>query len=218
MKLPTLNVDIAVNTKNFKRDLEGLGKAASKAIGGPQAGSGVAGKALDLIGNRVGISNLGGSMGMLYAGMKFTMEKAIAMTQSQARAIADGITAMDQYRSTGDIRSTGLDVGAASRLESAKQIGIRKEEATTGYMANFWAASMGDNGQMGGVLGPISDFAEQLSREWKGTLALTGGLLGGQGWSESHRRADVAYEGVKVPTDSERILALNTKILRESLS
>jgi hypothetical protein len=218
MKLPTLNVDIAVNTKNFKRDLEGLGKAASKAIGGPQAGSGVAGKAMDLIGNRVGISNLGGSMGMLYAGMKFTMDKAIALTESQANAISYGISAMEQYRSTGDIRSTGLDVAAASRLEAAQQIGIRKQEATSGYRENFWAASMGQDGQMGGVLGPISDFAEQLSRELKGSIVLAGGLLGGQGWSESHRRADIAFEGVKPQTDAERILALNTKILRESLS
>lgn len=223
MKLPTLNVDLAVNTKNFKRDLENLQTATSKAIGADKAGKGVGASAMNLIGGAAGLGAIGGPISAGYSAFKFALDGSEKILMSFAESVANGKTALEQYAKTGSTAGTGLSLEAAQKLAAGDQLANQFKDASSGWIDSFWAAGMDQNGQLGGVLGLGTDVMHGLLAGTKAGVAGLGAILGGgdqmytegvvaDTWNQSYAVAP------KPPTDAERILALNTKVLRENLS
>jgi hypothetical protein len=223
MKLPTLNVDLAVNTKNFKRDLENLQTATGKAIGADKAGKGVGASAMNLLGGVSGLGAVGGPISAGYSAFKFAIDGSEKILMSFADSVENGKSAMEQFKLTGSTAGTGLSKTAAEKLAAGTDLANQFKDASSGWIDSFWAAGMDDQAKLGGALGLGTDIMHGLLAGTKAGVAGLGSILGGGGadytesvmsdtWQQSYATAP------KPKTDAERILELNTKVLRENLS
>lgn len=220
MKLPTLNVDLAVNTKNFKRDLENLQGATSKAIGADKAGKGVGASALNLLGGAAGLGAIGGPISAGFTAFKFALDGSEKVLMSFADSVANGKSAMAQFQATGTTAGTGIGIGAAQRLAAADTLASQFKDSATGWVDTFWGNALQDDGTMGGPIGAVTDAMHGLLAGTKAGIAGLGAALGDKGGSDIGSAMSETWNAAYAvpPTDAERLLALNTKILRENLS
>ena len=196
MKLPTLNVDLKLNSKNFKRDMANVGKGAAGVIGlgGQKAGLGNSiGSAL---GSGLGIGGLGQAGAMLqgaYKAGEFVIGTANKIMSEFNTSVKAGVAVMNNFNDMVDTRESGLNVMFASRLAGQEQNVAGAELSSGGSMWDtFIGASMGTEGQTGGILGDLEDWAKESLQGVKAAVAFSGGMLGGKGYEGSIREADIA--------------------------
>lgn len=190
MKLPTLNVDLRVNTKSMERDIAEANKKMQQVGKKTLAlGGGAFGKfgALGEMGGAFGqASIIAGAVGLAAAA---PIMAANAIMESWNDAVKKGAETMKQFAEGKDIRAGGLSMPFAASLAAGQEAAAARQMATQGVMPSFWGAASNEFGQVEGVLGWITDWAQATGEGFKALVAGTGAFLGGQ---EVGRAMDIA--------------------------
>ena len=196
MKLPTLNVDLKLNSKNFKRDMAAVGKGAAGVVGlgGQRAGLGNAiGSA---VGSGLGIGGLGQAGTALQAvaiPFKLVMGTATKIMDTFNQATRSGVSVMDDFREGKDTRESGLNIISASRLAFGEEK-MKSDELSSG--GNLWdtfvGAGLNAQGQKGGLMDELYSWAKEAKESVKFGVAVAGGLAGGKGIEDSMREGMIA--------------------------
>jgi hypothetical protein len=196
MKLPTLNVDLKLNSKNFKRDMAAVGKGAAGVVGlgGQKAGLGNAiGSA---VGSGLGIGGLGQAGTALQAvaiPFKLVMGTATKIMDTFNSATRNGSAVMRDFNDMVDTRESGLNVISASRLAAGEEK-MKSDEASSGgdLWDTFVGAGLNTEGQKGGLMGELYAWAKEAKESVKFAVATAGGLAGGKGMEASLREGMIA--------------------------
>lgn len=196
MKLPTLNVDLKLNSKNFKRDMAAVGKSASGVIGlgGQKAGLGNAiGSA---VGSGLGIGGLG-QAGTAFQAVAIPFQTVVGaatkIMDTFNEATRHGAAVMENFNDMVDTRESGLNVISASRL-AGREEKMKSEELAGGgsLWDTFTGAGLGTEGQTGGIMGELYAWAKETKETVKFGVAVAGGLAGGKGLDASMREGMIA--------------------------
>lgn len=193
MKLPTLNVDLKVNTKSMERDLENAKRKAEKV--GKKVLS-VSGGTFGTIGS---ISQLGGEFGRLSLmggaaalGTAAPIMAANAVIESFSAAVTEGAKTMKDFAEGKDIRAGGVPLAFADLLSMNEERAKLMEGSRKGIGAAFWGGAMDESGQIGGPLGFVLDWAQATGEGFKAAMAGLGAMLGGKGSEEVMAATDIA--------------------------
>lgn len=186
MKLPTLNVDIAVNTKTMKKgiaeankELEKFGKKGLAFAGGTFGKVG----SLAELGGGLGMGALGvGGIGLAFAAPFKLASMAVNQLAESARSGQEALRSFAEGKGL----TGGLDLGAASKLAASQPLAEQMMNLNKGWIDTFIAAGMNEQGQTGGLTGFLGDWAANIAEGGKWLSALFGAFLGG--------RTDFAYE------------------------
>lgn len=196
MKLPTLNVDLKLNSKNFKRDMAAVGKGAAGVVGlgGQKAGLGNAiGSA---VGSGLGIPGLGQAGTALQAvaiPFKLVMGAATKIMDTFNGAVKSGSNVMRDFNDMTDTRESGLNVISASRLAAGEEQQKASEMSGGGDLWDtFVGAGLNTEGQKGGLMGELYAWAKEAKDSVKFAVATAGGLAGGKGIDASLREGMIA--------------------------
>jgi len=219
MKLPTLNVDVAVNTSTLKKDVE----RANKQL------SGIGSKGLAFAGGTFGklgaFSGVGGGLGGAALGIG-AGGLAIAAPFMIAGKIVDNFAAtmktaeqtLQEFSASGKTTTGMLATQAASILQALQDGGMGRTGA--GFFGGF-----GQGFAAGGAGGPVNESAEWLSRgaTWLGTLL--GGAIGGIGGGSAEdiiRQADLSVARTEEearalfePHELKRLEAIMTQFTKQ---
>ena len=194
MKLPTLNVDVAVNTKTMQKGIADANKQLEK-VG--KKGLAFAGGTFGKIGS---LAELGGGFGMGAIGAGGLALAALAPFKTAsfglnllAESAKRGKEAMESF-AEGKGLTGGLDLGTASRLAAAEQRARADASAASGagIIDTFMGAMMNEQGQIGGFAGLVRDWMNATAEGTKWLAAFTGGVLGGMQDGYAAERADMA--------------------------
>jgi len=193
MKLPTLNIDVAVNAKTMQKGIaeaqkqvQSIGAKGLALAGGPFGRFG----ALGSLGGGAGSMAIGGAGIALAAAAPFTAAGAIVSQFTEA--VKAGESALKAFKTGADIRSTGINAVQAGILAQGADRAAIAESANTGWGAAFTAGSMSEGGQVGGVLGFFQDWAGSINENGKWLVAALGGVLAGKTGDEVILGADIA--------------------------
>lgn len=195
MKLPTLNVDLKINAKNFKRDAAAAGKSAAGVIGLGGSKTGLGNALGSMLGSGLGINGLSEAGTALQLGFKsaqFTVHTAQRIMSEFNASVHAGAAVMENFNQATDTRASGLNIVAASRLAAKENSALGNEFQTGGLMDTFIGAGMGTEGQTGGIAGWMKQWAQDSLAGLKSVVAVGGGLAGGKSWSEAQREGDMA--------------------------
>jgi hypothetical protein len=197
MKLPTLNVDVAVNTKTMKKGIAQAQKELS-TIGrqGLSIGGGGFGKigAVSGMASGMGFGALGSAMvsaGGILMAIQAPFKVAEGILTEFAAATKEGKAAMlDFAEGRGGLR--GINLVAAERLGAAAPSAEQAATMAKGMTETFLGAMMDETGKVGGLAGFVQDWAKATVDGVKAYLAFGGATLGGKGFEEAMREADIA--------------------------
>lgn len=192
MKLPTLNVDVAVNTKTMQK---GIAEANKKLEQVGKKGLSFAGGTFGKVG---GLAELGGGFGQAAIGgagialAAFAPIKAAGfIVDSFAEATKRGEDAMKSF-AEGKGLTGNLDLGTASRLAAGAQMERANQMATGGLWDTFLGSMANEQGQVGGIAGAVKEWAQATAEGTKWLVTWLGGQLGGLNEGEAADRADMA--------------------------
>jgi len=178
MKLPTLNIDLSVNTANLTRglakaegDVAKFGTKATKIIG--------AGAGISSLGQKLGLGTRGqaafGAAGLAYGTITSVFGLINSAVESLRNSSANAAKTMADFAESGR-SSTGLSLSNAIALESVGNQ-IRK---IVDFFSSLWdtfiASSIDPQTGQSAVLDYLQAFGEGL----KTVTAFTGAFLGGQ--------------------------------------
>lgn len=193
MKLPTLNIDVAVNTKTMQKGIDEANKKMSQvskkalALGG--GGFGKLG-ALGEIGGGFGQASLiGGGMALAAAA---PLMAANAVIDSFTAAVNEGAKTMKDFAAGKDIRATGVPLAFADLLAMNEERAKMMEGSRKGIGGAFWGAAMDETGQIGGPLGAVLDWAQATGEGFKAAMAGLGAMLGGKDAYQIEDAMDIA--------------------------
>lgn len=205
MKLPTLNVDVAVNTAGMKKDIAKANKEL-QTIGGK--GLAFAGGSFGKIGS---LGSLGGGMGsaaiaaggigLAVAGPLMVMNRVVDAFSSSMK---NGKDAVDAFAKEGKFQ--GMNIAMAIPLAMAAQRQPQALQAGAGgFMDAFSYGAVNQYGQAGGLIGWFQDAMLSL----KGAAAYMGAVFGGLDEAEATRKFMVASSesqgaAMTFMTDTER--------------
>jgi hypothetical protein len=185
MKLPTLNVDVAVNTSGMKKDVERANKQLQQ-IGGK--GLALAGGSFGKIGS---LGGLGGGLGSAAIGIGAGALAAAAPFMVMSRvvdgfsnAMKQGQSAMETFAKTG--KTGGMNIAAALPLAMANQKTneVQKQGFFEGISTAFFAGATDQYGNTGGVM----SFMQEIPLLLRGLAAMAGSQLSGGSHAEQQRQ------------------------------
>jgi hypothetical protein len=193
MKLPTLNVDVAVNTKTMQKgiaeaqkNLEKIGKKGLSFAGGTAGKLG----GLAELGGGFGSAAIGiGGIGLAIAA---PFKAASIVVDTFTNAVKNGEAAVKAFAAGTDIRGTGLNAVTAATLASGKEAAARMGGNAAGWIDSATAAAMNEQGQMGGVLGFLADWGNSIMENGKYLVAATAAVLGGKDLESAMTAAEIA--------------------------
>ena len=193
MKLPTLNIDVAVNTGNLKKQISDANKTlGGLAQRGASATGGMGGKLAGLgggMGTGLGQFAIGASLIAVEIAAPF---KVSAMILDSMSASADearkSLTDLAAGKNT--YGQTGVGGGLGARL-AARSSDLTGSGAGKGWMDAFWGGAANEFGQTGGIVGDILDGAESVALTGKGLMAALGAFLGNKEGHEIARSYDM---------------------------
>lgn len=191
MKLPTLNVDVAVNTKTMQKGIaeanKNLEKVGKKGLSFAGGGFGKLGSLAEL-GGGFGMGAIGvGGIGLSIAA---PFKAAALIVDSFAESTKRGEEALKAFAEGKGLG--GLDIGTASRLAAGAQAEKANQMATGGLFDTFIGSMMNEQGQVGGLAGVVKDWAQATAEGTKWLTAFAGGVLGGLQDGYAAERADMA--------------------------
>ena len=193
MKLPTLNIDVAVNTNNLKKQIA----EANKTLGGlaqrgASATGGVGGKLAGLgggMGTGLGQFAIGASLIAAEIAAPFKVSAMILDSMSaSANEARKSLTDLANGKNT--YGQTGVGGGLGARL-AARSTDLAGSGAGKGWMDAFWGGAANEFGQTGGIVGDILDGAESVALTGKGLMAALGAFLGNKEGHEIARSYDM---------------------------
>lgn len=193
MKLPTLNIDVAVNTGKLKKQINDANKTlGGLAQRGASATGGIGGKLAGLgggMGTGLGQFAIGASLVAAEIAAPF---KVSAMILDSMSASADearkSLTELANGKNT--FGQTGVGGGLGARL-AAGSTDLTGSGAGKGWMDAFWGGAANEFGQTGGIVGDILAGAESVALTGKGLMAALGAFLGGKEGHEIARSYDI---------------------------
>lgn len=196
MRLPTLNVDVKVNTSTMKKDIERANKELTN----------IGGKGAAFLGGQFGkigaLGGLGGGVGAGFIGIA-----GIGAALAAPAKIAE--TILDTFKeATDDARKTLEEFSKSGRTSSMTMIQALKILETqpagpkgierAGFFGGIGRGFTGA-GAEGGAAGWARDWAENTAKglTWLGTLVggAIGGIGGGMSAEEIVRQADLSIAG-----------------------
>ena len=196
MKLPTLNVDVTVNTKTMQKgireaqkQLQTVGKQGL-ALGG--GGFGKLGAAAGMAGamGMGGVASAGIGIGGAIMAILAPFKGAEMVVTGFAAATKRGEEALNAFAEGKALG--GIDPAAAMRLSAAAPAAQLQAQNTQGMFDSFVGAMMDEQGRMGGIAGLIKDWADLTVDGTKHLITAAGAALGGYGIEEQNRRGDMA--------------------------
>lgn len=196
MKLPTLNVDVTVNTKTMQKGIRDAQKQL-QTVGrqGLALGGGGFGK-LGAAAGMAGAMGFGaaGSAGIGIGGVVLSIMAPFKGAELIVNAFADatkkGQEAMQAFAEGKSLG--GIDLGTASRLAAAAPTAEMAAASEKALSETFFGSMVDERGAVGGIAGLIKDWAELTVDGMKVVAASAGAALGGYGIAEQQRRADMA--------------------------
>ena len=194
MKLPTLNVDVKVNTASLKRDAEEA-KKQLQSIGAK--GAAFAGGSFGKIGALSSLGGAAGSMAIGAAGVGFAAAAPVmaanAIIESFAAAVKAGTETMKSFAEGKDVREGGLSLPMASNLAAAGERNKAFQAAGGGSLFDtFLASSMNAQGQSGGIVGALETWAQSFRESLKYEAAWWGAILGNKDVFEAEKAGNIA--------------------------
>lgn len=201
-KMPTLNVDVAVNTKTMQKgiadankQLQQIGGKGLAAAGGPAAKLGSFGS----LGGGLGQAAIGAG-GVLLA-VTSTFKAARLITDLYTGSVQDGIKALDAWnKSAIEGTRTGIGRPMAERLAAGEAQAASAEGAFSGFGAAFMGSAVNAEGKAEGLVGDALTWAEEMGRGAKTMLSSFGSILSGKSLAEADALALMAAE----PENAER--------------
>lgn len=189
MKLPTLNVDVKVNTSTMKKDIERANKQL-QGIGGKAAA--FAGGGFGKVGALGSLGGAAGSLAIGAAGLGFAAaapgmiaEKILSSFNS---TMEEARKTLDEFAKTG--KSSAMTATQAFELTGGQ--GKAAEIAPPGFfegIARGWANAAEEGG---GIATAVNDWASNLMKGlgWLGTMI--GGVVGGAREGDAAQFADIS--------------------------
>lgn len=180
MKLPTLNVDVKVNTSTLQKDVERANKQIQQ----------IGGKALSFaggMGGKIGaLGSLGGTAGTMAIGFGTAVAGFAALDMIQQSFVAsmkEAETAVKSFAETG--KTGGMNIVAARVLaaQSAQMSEQQKRGMFAGVTESFMAGAQGPGGNI------IEDFIQYLSQGARFGAGIAGGVLSGRDIGDVYNRA-----------------------------
>jgi hypothetical protein len=188
-KLPTLNVDVRVNTRTMQKDIDAANKRLQNIGGkGLAFAGGTAGKlgSLGALGGSAGSAAIGAGAAALTAAAPFMIANRVIDSFSSSVQNATQFLEKQQSDMTlNAYRELGISQLFAERLAAAAETSDMLAASNKGMWDSFWAAAANDQGQVGGVMGSILDAAQSTMESLKTVIAGGGALLGGKGFLPS---------------------------------
>ena len=196
MKLPTLNIDLSVNTASFTKKLrmasDDLAKFGNKAakIGGASL-PGPLGALSKVGGVTGGIAN---AASFLAGGVQAPFKISDAIISTFNDAVSEATKTMELFAKGGDFGATGVNPALAERLMLAGEkeklgAGIATDK---GWWASGIAAATDENGDMGGILGFFKDWADSIEENGKFLFASTMAMMGGKTPTDAFAAGEMA--------------------------
>ncbi len=202
-KLPTLNVDVAVNTKTMQKGIADANKKLQQ-VGGKvlAAGGGVGAKlgSFGSLGGSLGTAALVGG-GILAAAMA-PLKAAQLMTRLFVDSVEDSKKALDAWNTSAVAGAkTGISRTVAERMVAQEERAASMGGAWSGLGTAFVGAAAGEGGQMAGVAGAVATWAEEMGRGTKTVLGFFGALAGGKNAAQAEVEMLMAAE----PENADRL-------------
>lgn len=197
MKLPTLNVDVAVNTKTMQK---GVAEAQKKL-------QNIGGKGAAFVGGGIGkvgaLGSLGGGLGAGAIGMAGVAASVMApfklggfVVDSFAESTDRARKAVEAYEidfTKNIYDATGMTETFARRLAEGAEAAQQAAASQKGWMDTFWGAMSDEQGRLGGVGGFVAEeYGVGGGETVKELLAFFGARLGGKSLEESTIEAQMA--------------------------
>lgn len=195
-KLPTLNVDVAVNTKTMQKGIADANKKLQQ-VGGKvlAAGGGISGKlgSFGTLGGGLGQAAMISGGALLAAMAPFKIAKTI--NQSFVDSVEDSKKALDAWNSSAiEGRRTGISRIVAERMAAMDERAASAQGAFSGFGASFFGAASSEKGELGGIPGAIATWAEEMGRGAKMMLGGVGAILGGKSAAQTEVELLMAAE------------------------
>lgn len=183
-KLPTLNVDVRVNTRTMQRDIDDANKRLQNIGGkGLAFAGGAAGKlgSLGALGGAAGSAAITAGAAALTAAAPFMIANRII--DSFSSSVDNARNALEK-QSADSTMSTWRQIGVvdhfAQRLAAASEFSAELEARNKGFWETFWASASNDQGQVGGLMGELVEGAGSAMDSLKQITAQFGAVLGGK--------------------------------------
>lgn len=198
-KLPTLNVDVRVNTRTMQKDIDAANKQLQNIGGkGLAFAGGTAGKlgALGALGGTAGSMAIGAGAAALTAAAPFMIANRVI--DSFASSVQNATQLLEKQQSDMTLsayRELGISQLFAERLAAAAERADQLSASNKGLWDTFWASASNDQGQLGGMLGGIVDGAGSAMDSLKQVVAMLGAKLGGKSTQEALFEGLIATSG-----------------------
>jgi hypothetical protein len=183
-KMPTLNVDVRVNTRTMQKDIDAANKQLQNIGGkGLAFAGGTAGKlgSLGALGGTAGSAAIGAGAAALTAAAPFMIANRVIDSFSSSVQNATQFLEKQQSDMTASSwRELGISQMFAERLAAAAERADQLSASNKGMWDSFWAAASNDQGQLGGVLGGVVDASQSTMDSLKQVSATLGAMLGGK--------------------------------------
>jgi len=166
MKLPTLNVDVAVNTSTLRKDVARANKEIQQIGGKALAFTGGMGGKFGALGSLGGFAGTGAiGVGAIAAGIGLLASAQDSFLSS----LKDADSAVKSFAETG--KTGGMNIVAAQILsqQSAQMNELSKRGLFGGVTESFFASAQTANGN------PLSDFVDAI----RSALQFGAGIAGG---------------------------------------
>lgn len=234
MKLPTLNIDVAINTAGLKKQAAEANRTL-RTVG--TQGLGLAGGRFGTtarLGALAGAAGLGagmGSMGVGAGGIALAASLPIMSASMAAKAFAaatkEGTEAIKAFAS-GDRSLRGLALPFAASLANADDRAAVSGAMAGSDVSTFLGAGMNMHGQYAdwSIMDLLSTWWDATVMGWKSEVAIWGATLGGKTPAEASRAADIAtsssigaaqsYMTQEELREMNRLMEKQMKAIRES--
>ena len=229
MKLPTLNIDVAINTAGLKKQAAEANRTL-RTVG--SKGLGMAGGGFGKIAQVGGLAGIGGATaGVEFGAAALAISLPIMVATSAARAFAaatkEGVEGLKAF-SAGDRKIRGLALPFAVSLANAADRGAVGEAMVGSTLSTFAGAGMDIHGKYAdwSVMDVLSTWWDETAMGWKASVAGYGARLGGKSPMEALRAADIAtspsigaaqsYMTQEELREMNRLMEKQMKAIRES--
>jgi len=188
-KMPTLNVDVRVNTRTMQKDIDAANKQLQNIGGkGLAFAGGSAGKlgSLGALGGTAGSMAIGAGAAALTAAAPFMIANRVI--DSFASSVQNATQLLERQQSDMTLsayRELGISQLFAERLAAAAETADMFSAKNKGMWDSFWGAASNDQGQLGGVLGGIVDASGSVMDSLKQIITMAGATLGGKSAQEA---------------------------------
>jgi len=214
-KLPTLNVDVRVNTRTMQKDIDAANKRLQNIGGkGLAFAGGTAGKigSLGSLGGSAGSAAIvAGAAGLTAAAPFMAANRIIDSFSSSVEAARAALekNSVDSTQTTW--RQIGVVDQFAQRLAAASEFSAELEAKNKGFWDTFWASASNDQGQVGGLMGEIVEGAGSAMDSLKQITAQFGAVLGGKTAEQARIEGLMATAGQGASAFESDLAAANAR-------